>query len=151
VNKNVLIICCGYPFGCDLGFGYHVGLELEKLNLPEKVEVREVGFSACMIPDVIEGKDKLIVIDIFRTGDEPGTVVRLKTDEVPLTVDRITDVSKTYLIDTLKQISLYGKCPETVFVGVVPKDTKTESEELTDLIKSKIPSVIKIIMEEINR
>ncbi len=148
--KNILILCCGYPYASDAGFGYHVWKALEKMKLPENVDLMEVGFSACMIPHVIEGKDKLIVIDIFYTGNEPGTVVRLKQEDVPLRVrDGTSDTAKVHLMDTLHQIKLIGKCPESVFIGVVPIDTKTESERLTPEIESKIPVVIDMIMREI--
>jgi hydrogenase maturation protease len=150
MEKNILILCCGYPFASDQGFGYHVAKVLEKIQLPENVDFMEIGLHGCMIPSVIEGKDKMIVIDVFKTKDMPGTVVRLRPEEVPLTVDGVTDTSKFHLMETLDQIKLIGKCPETIFIGVVPKDTRTESEELTQEVKSKIPDVVELIMKEIS-
>ena len=150
MQKNILILGCGYMYASDVGFGYHVWKALEKMKLPANVDLMEVGFSACMIPHIIEGKDKLIVIDVFYTGDAPGTVVRLRQDEVPLRVsDGKTDAAKHNLIDTLHQIAMIGKCPESIFIGVVPIDTKTEGERLTPEIESKIPVVIDLIMKEI--
>ena len=150
MQKNILILCCGYVYASDAGFGYHVFKALEKMKLPDNVDLMEVGFSACMIPDVIEGKDKLIVVDIFYTGDEPGAVVRLREEEVPLRVsDGKTDTAKLFLMDTLHQTKLIGKCPESVFIGVVPIDTKTEGERLTPEVEKQIPTVIEMIMEEI--
>ena len=150
MQKNILILCCGYVYASDAGFGYHVFKTLEKMKLPENVDLMEVGFSACMVPHIIEGKDKLIVIDIFYTGDEPGTVVRLKQEDVPLRVrDGTSDTAQVHLMDTLHQIKLIGKCPESVFIGVVPMDTETEGERLTPEIEEQIPGVIEMIMEEI--
>jgi hydrogenase maturation protease len=123
---------------------------LGRTKLPENVDFMEVGFSACMIPHVIEGKDKLIVVDIFHTNDEPGTIVRLRQEEVPLMVRGKTDTAKMHLLETLDQIRLSGKCPETIFIGVVPIDTATDSERLTPQIESKIPIVLEMIMKEIN-
>ena len=151
MQKNILILGCGYLYASDAGFGYHVWKALEKMKLPANVDLMEVGFSACMIPHVIEGMDKLIVIDIFYTGDAPGTVVRLRQEEVPLKVsDGKTDAAKLHLMDMLHQTALIGKCPEAIFIGVVPIDTKTEGERLTPEVESKIPAVIEMIMEEIN-
>jgi hydrogenase maturation protease len=150
MKKNILILCCGYPYATDAGFGYHVWKALEKTKLPANVDVMEVGNSACMIPHVIEGKDRLIVIDIFHTADKPGSVVRLKQEEVPLKVKGRTDVDKLHLIDALRGIKLTGKCPETIFIGVVPVDTETEGERLTPEIESKVPVVIEMVMKEIN-
>jgi len=151
MEKNILILCCGYIYATDAGFGYHVWKALEKENLPGNVDVMEVGFSACMIPHIIEGKDKLIIVDIFNTKDKPGTIVRLKPEEVPLTVsDGKSDTAKVHLMETLEQIKLTGKCPETIFIGVVPVDTETEGEKLTPEIQSKIPAVVDMIKTEIN-
>jgi hydrogenase maturation protease len=149
MQKNILILCCGYLYASDAGFGYHVFKVLEKMKLPENVDFMEVGFSACMVPHVIEGKDKLIVVDIFHTNDKPGSIVRLRQEEVPLMVRGKTDTAKLHLMDTLEQIKLTGKCPETVFIGVVPVDTETEGERLTPEVESKIPAVIEMIMKEI--
>jgi hydrogenase maturation protease len=151
--KNILILCIGYPYTSDRGFGYHVGKFLEKMELPENVECLEVGESASEFDYLIDGRDKMIVVDAFQTKDEPGTIVRLKPDEVPVTVDGVTDLGKYHLLDTLDQIGVSGKCPETLFVGVVPKDTETDTPrpQLTPEIEAKIPEVIDVILEEINK
>lgn len=149
MEKNVLILCCGYPWATDMAFGYHVSKVLEKMKLPDNVDFMEVGGSACMIPAFVEGKDKLIVIDVFRANAEPGTLVRFNRAEVPVTVDGKTDIDKFHLMEMLEQIEISGKCPEAIFIGVVPKDTRTMSEDLTPEIKMQIPNVINLIMKEI--
>ena len=147
--KSILILCGGHPFACDDGFGYHMAKKLWEMDLPENVECMECGYSASEFPDVIDGKDRMIFVDVFRSHKEPGTVLRMKPDEVELTVDGITDVPKLHLMELLDQIAISGKCPETVFIGVVPKEINTVSEELTPEIESKIPEVLDLIMEEI--
>jgi hydrogenase maturation protease len=149
-EKNILLLCTGYPYESDRGFGFHVAKILEKIQLPDNVDFFEVGESASMMPSLIEGRDKVIIVDVFETTDKPGTIVRLKPEEVPLTVNGLTDIAKFHLIETLDQIRISGgKCPETIFIGVVPKDIKTESSQLTPEIESKIPEVVDLIMKEI--
>ena len=120
------------------------------MKLPENVEMIEVGEFASLIPHDIEGRDKLIVIDIFPTGDEPGTVVRLKPEEMPLPWNDATDVARFHLLEMLQEFYFMGKYPETILLGVVPKDVKTVSTELTPEIRKKIPEVIDLIMKEIS-
>ena len=148
-KKNILILCAHYPFGTDTSFGYHVFKVLEKMKLPENVELIDIGEFASQIPHIIEGKDKMIVVDVYRTEDEPGTVVCLKPEEMPILWDDATDVAKFHLLETIQDFTLMGKCPETILIGVVPKDIKTIGTELTPEIKSKIPDVIDLIMKEI--
>ena len=148
-EKDTLIICCGYPWATDMAFGYHVAKALENIKLPDNVEMMEVGQSAVMMPAFVEGKEKMIIVDIYRTKDAPGTVVRLQREEVPVTVDGVTDIPKFQLMGMLSQISVSGKCPETIFIWVVPKDTTTLGEELTPEIQSKMDEVIELILEEV--
>jgi Ni,Fe-hydrogenase maturation factor len=56
-----------------------------------------------------------------------------------------------FFASNLDEVAISGKCPETVFIGVVPKDINTASEELTPEIKEKIPEVVDMILEEINK
>jgi hydrogenase maturation protease len=148
-GKNILILCTGYPFGTDAAFGSHVFKAMEKMRLPENVELMDVGEFASLVPNDIEGRDKLVVIDVFRTGDKPGTLVRLKPEEMPIPWDDATDVAKFHLLETIQDFTLLGNCPETILIGVVPKDIKTIGTELTPEIESKIPEVIDMIMKEI--
>ena len=150
-KKKILILCTGYHFGTDAAFGYHVSKVLEKMKLPENVEMIEVGEFASLIPHDIDGRDKLIVIDVFRTGDKPGTIVRLKPEEMPIHWDDATDVAKFHLLEMLQEFFLMGKYPETILLGVVPKDIKTIGTELTPEIEKKIPEVIDLIMKEVNQ
>jgi len=123
---------------------------LEKRGLPGNVDLMEVGFSACMVPHIIEGKDKLIIVDIFHTNDKPGTVVRLKQEEVPILVRGKTDTSKWHLMETLNEMKLLGDSPETIFIGVVPADTQTESESLSPEVEHKVTVVVEMILEEVS-
>ncbi len=149
--KSILILCGGNPFACDDGFGYHIAKRLWEMDLPENVECIECGYSASEYPHEIDGRDKMIFVDIFRSHKNPGTVLRMKPEELELTVDGITDGPKMHLMELLEEIEISGKCPETVLIGVVPKEADTVSEQLTPEIESKIPEVIDLIMKEIGR
>ena len=148
-EKNILILCTGYLYGTDAAFGSYVFKAMGKMRLPENVELMDVEEFASMVPNDLEGRDKLIVIDVFRTGEKPGTLVRLKPEEMPIPWDDATDVAKFHLLEILQDFYLMGKYPETILIGVVPKDIKTIGTELTPEIKSKIPEVIDLVMKEI--
>jgi len=150
--KKILIVCCGYPYQSDRRFGYEIAKKLETIQLPENVEVMEVGESACMMPSTIAEADKVIFIDTFQTKDSPGTVVRLKTSEVPVTIDGLTDIPKHHLVrECLHGLIVTGQCPDVIFIGVVPKDIETETHQLTPEIEKKIPDVIDMILAEIDK
>jgi hydrogenase maturation protease len=151
--KNKLILCIGYPFLCDRGLGYHVSKILQERELPDDVDLMEVGESVSEFDYAIDGREKMVVVDSFQTGDPPGTVVRLNVEDTPMTVDGVTDLGKYHLIDTLDQIKLSGRCPETVCIGVVPKDIKTDTPQprLTPEIEAKVPEVVDRILKEVSK
>jgi hydrogenase maturation protease len=126
-----------------------VAKRLLEMDLPENIECMDCGYSASEFPDVIDGKDRMIFVDAFRSHKEPGTVLRMKPEEVELTVDGITDVPKLHLLELLHEIAISGKCPETVLIGIVPREINKSSEQLTPEIEAKIPEVIDLIMKEI--
>jgi len=150
-EKDTLILFCGHPFACDDSLGYHVHQIMQDMDLPENVELMECGYSASECVYIIDGKEKMIVVDVFRSRKAPGTVLRMKPEEVELTVDGVTDVPKMHLMEVLDQIALSGKCPETIFIGVVPKEQNRTSEEPTPEVKEKIPAVVDLILQEIGK
>jgi len=146
---SILILGGGHPYACDDGFGSHVIRKLLEMDLPENVECFDCGYSASEFVDVIDGKDKMIFVDAFRSEKEVGTILRMTPEEIELSAGGLTDVPKLHLMEVLFEIGLSGKCPETVFVGVVPKEIDTLSEELTPEIEARMQEVIDIIMKEI--
>ena len=126
---------------------------MKEMDLPENVELLECGYSASECVWIIDGKDKMIVVDVFRSSHkEPGTIVHMKREELELTIDGITDVPKDQLVEILDEITISdGKAPETVFIGVVPKEQNKKSEVCTPEVNEKIPEVIDMILEEISK
>jgi len=125
----------------------------EGMELPENVELMEVGESASEFDYAIDGREKMIVVDAFQTKDAPGTIVRLKANEVPMTVNGLTDLGKYHVLDTLGQLEFSGHCPETIFMGIVPKDIRTDTPkpQLTPEVEKKIPELVDLIMKEIGK
>jgi Ni,Fe-hydrogenase maturation factor len=77
--------------------------------------------------------------------------VRLNVEDAPMTVNGVTDLGKYHLIDTLDQIKLSGHCPETICVGIVPKDIETDTPQpqLTPEVEAKLPEVVELILKEV--
>jgi hydrogenase maturation protease len=138
---------------CDDGFGYHVYQVMKDMDLPENVELMECGYSASECVWLIDGKDKMIVVDVFRSSHmEPGTIVHMERDEVELTIDGVTDVPKDHLMEILDEINISGgKSPDTVFIGVVPFEQNKKSDVCTPEIQDKIPVVVDMVLEEIKK
>lgn len=58
---------------------------LQNRNLASDVEVVEVGTAGLGLLDLIDGFDRLILVDAIVTGAEPGTIHELRGDDIAST------------------------------------------------------------------
>ena len=148
-TKNILVLCAGYPYKSDTAFGSHVAKALEKNGLPEYAECLDVGESISEISHLIGSRDKIIIVDILETKDAPGTVYRLRPEEIFDATDGTVDAAKYHILQTIYELEVTGDCKDAVFIGIVPEDTETPGETPTEQIAGRIPAVVDMIMEEI--
>ncbi len=148
--KRIGVMGAGNVLLTDEGVGVHVVRELMKLNLPEGVEVHDIGTSAIDWLYAIDGLDKLIVIDAIHVEDtEPGAVFKLTPKELQPTFRGKTSLHQMELIEVLEMAELVGKVPETVIFGIAPKDFRNFSLELSPEIKAVVPKVVDLVLGEI--
>jgi hydrogenase maturation protease len=132
----------------DEGVGVHVVRILQKMALPDGVEVIDGGTSP-EISSYIESAEKLIVIDAMETGGIPGSVYRILIDDLTTEVSSLTSIHEVNLISMLKIMRLLDKGPqETVIIGIQPKDMDWGTE-LSPELQEKIPQIVQIVLEEI--
>lgn len=147
--KKIVIIGVGNILLSDEGIGVHVVEELKKIPLPLGVSVVDAGTVGFEILDFISDAHELIIIDAVDGGREPGFIYRFDFDfleELPLSCMRF--VHQIGVFDVLNILKLRGKAPKAKIIGVQPKSVDfglTLSEEL----KSMIPKIIEIVLEEV--
>lgn len=134
----------------DEGIGVHVIRELQKKKLPPNVEAIDGATQGLDLLYVIEGADRLIIVDCLKTDEEkPGTIFRFKPEEVegvgPEQKLSLHDVSLT---DVLEIASFLGTKPDTVIFGVEAKVIDWGLEPTPEL-KAKIPELVKLVLKEI--
>jgi len=155
-TKPVLILGCGNILFGDDGFGPKV-VEYLKQNysIPENAEVINAGCSVRNILfDIIlaeEKPKKLIIVDAFDTGRNPGEFFEIPIEDIP--GNKIDDFSMHQLptSNLLKELkflcNVYVKVyacqpesiPENVCIGL--------SKKLNDII----PEICELLINEINR
>ena len=71
--RKITVIGCGQILVGDDGLGVRVVEALQKMNLPENVEVIDAGVGGLAILSMIENSEKSIIVDAVHTGKEaPG-------------------------------------------------------------------------------
>ena len=130
----------------DEGVGCHVVHALEKIPL-SNVKVVDAGTS----PEVLFLKeaDKLIVVDAAKGGGTPGEVYRFKLDDIALKQPQFLSIHDISLVDNLLLTKLWHNVPETIIIGVEPKEIDW-GLELSPELQEKIPQIVESILTELN-
>jgi hydrogenase maturation protease len=148
--KKTVVLGVGNELFKDEGVGVHAARILQAKLPPSgsNVEVIDGGTS----PDIwslIDGADKLIIVDAVRGGCEPGTIYRFTPQQIVADRGLITSVHQMGILENLSLMELVGGKPEeTVIIGVEPADLEP-GLELSAKLQERIPKIIQTVLGEI--
>jgi coenzyme F420 hydrogenase subunit delta len=146
---EIVIVGCGNPLFADDGFGPAVIEEMQKLTLPDNVKVVDAGLGGphfiftLLNPEVTK---KLVIVDIADFGAEPGTIAKLRVEDLPPGSYR--DAHSWDLAEPLQRIK---DQIDITIIGCQPaKVTDPEFElGLSETVQKAIPNTIRVILETI--
>jgi hydrogenase maturation protease len=148
-SPKITILGVGNELLSDEGVGIHTIKELQKREFPPGIEVLEGGTDGFGLINIITSTDHLIVIDSLKGGGKPGSIYRFHIDDAPSCPDLFkTSVHQIGILEVINLSSLIGNTPDTIVIGVEPKELKT-GMALSPEIKNKIPRIIELILDEI--
>jgi len=149
--RHVLILGLGNPLLGDEGIGVRVAEELQGLELPDGVTVVEGGTAGLGLIGLMEGYQKVIIVDAADMGHPPGCVVRftpleaqLKTVEAPLSLHQIGLGEALTLAEALEVAPA-----ERIIIGVQPSQVEMGAG-LSPEVERAIPKIIRIILDELD-
>jgi len=150
-EKHVMVLGVGNILFTDEGLGIRVIEKLmDRYEFPENVSIQDGGVLGINLLGVISEVDYLIVVDAIKNGGTPGTLYRLKGDEIPKRILAKNSLHQVDLLETLTLCQILDKVPETVILGIEPKDIKTTGIELTVPIQEKIEALIDMALRELD-
>ena len=144
---KILIVGIGNLLCRDEGIGVHVIQEMEKIKLPDHIDLLDMGTSTMDLISHLEGVKKLIVIDAMRAGGKPGTIYKCKPEDLIPKGEQSVSLHDIGVIETLTMAKKMGMAIETVIIGVEP-ETMDWGMELTEAVKNKIPLIIEAVLRE---
>lgn len=151
-QKHIMVLGVGNILFTDEGLGIRVIEELiNSYEFPENVSIQDGGVLGINLLGVISKADYLIVVDAIRNGETPGTLYRLEDDEIP---KRILAKNSLHQVDFLEALTLcqaLDKVPETVILGMEPKDIKSTGIELTFPVKKRLCDLVDMVLRELDR
>lgn len=153
MNKNVAILGIGNLLMGDEGFGVHVVKHLEETYIfPESVQLHDAGTAGIYLGPTLEEADWVMVIDVIKSNNPPGTLMYLKDSDI--TSKNIQTSMSPHQLGILEIIDicrLRGNEPDTVdFLCAVPKDISL-GIELTDVLKNRVTAIGTEIVARLDR
>lgn len=149
---NVLILGVGNLLLSDEGIGVHtVNALLRDYHIPDGVEVLDGGTSGMELLTFIAETDHLILVDAVKTGQPPGTLIRLDDDEVPTFFRTKLSPHQVGLSDVLAATNLTGEQPNHVTLFGVEPASMALGMELSDKIVPQVTRLIELVIEEVDK
>jgi len=148
-NKDTVIIGIGNILLQDDGVGVHVIKQLENEKLPSTIELVDGGTSTLDMLGFFLDYKKVIVVDCLRAGLTPGTIYKIKPEDIKDYKKENLSIHDVQILDVARMANMMNKYPEVVIFGIEPEKIALELE-MTQTMVSKIPEIILNIKKELN-
>jgi hydrogenase maturation protease len=148
---DYLIVGAGNVLLSDEGIGIHILDVLEKEDNLEKTRYVDIGTSSLDIGLHLDPKiKKIVIIDCIKADVfEPGTVFKMTIDDLRKRQQDNFSLHQFELVDSLKLLDLVEELPETMILGIVPKNIEVYSLELSPELKKDLPGILAKVRKEI--
>ena len=121
----------------------------QRYRVPDNVLVIDGGTSGMEMIEDLSDLDFLIVIDVVKTGQAAGTVVKIAGDEIPVFFRRKLSPHQIALPDVLASLELLDAMPKEIIVlGVEPISLEL-GMEMTDTVAAKVPMLVEMAVMEL--
>lgn len=145
----ILVLGVGNILLSDEGVGVRVAEALQRMELPEGVEVLDGGTASMALLDSLRDRDKVIIIDAVKGHHEPGTIYRFTPGDISVHREIITSLHQLGVLDALTHAEYLGHAPQSViFYGIEPEEMDW-GLDLTPRVGAVIPRVIELVLTEL--
>ncbi|MDJ0806595.1 MAG: HyaD/HybD family hydrogenase maturation endopeptidase [Gammaproteobacteria bacterium] len=111
---------------------------------PQEVEILDGGTAGMALYEHIIDRTHLIVIDTVKTGNKPGTIVKLEDDEVPAYFHTKVSPHQLALSDILAALQISGaRLPALTLIGIEPLVLKT-GIGLSDILSLRLEILVQL-------
>ena len=149
--KNVLIGGIGNVLLGDDAVGpYVVSLLESSYEIPENVEIADLGTPALDLTHRIAGRDAVILIDCVASDAAPGSLQLFRKDEILQTMPaQRLDPHSPALAECLLTAEMLGAMPQRVLlIGIVGASFEP-GRPLTDTVRDAAPLAVVAILKEL--
>ena len=140
------VIGLGNPLMGDDGFGLVALARLRDEWTLEGVELADGGTWGMSLLPLIEDSERLVLLDAIAAGANPGYVVVLERDRLPIYLTRKLSPHQIDLRDVLATAEWRGNLPaETVAIGVEPQSVEL-GLELSPAVDRAVEAAVGVVI-----
>lgn len=147
--SSCAVIGLGSPIMGDDGLGLAALARLRDEWVLEGVELVDGGTWGMSLLPVVESSDHIVLLDAIAAGREPGELVVLERESLPIYLTRKLSPHQVDVRDVLAVAELRGKLPgETVAIGAQPKSVEM-CLELSPEVDAAVEAVVDAVIERL--
>jgi hydrogenase maturation protease len=149
---STLVLGIGNLVMSDDGIGVRVVQELAtRYHFPADVTILDGGTLGLDLLPYLEGVERLLIVDAVTTDGEPGNLVRLAGDEIPVVFATKLSPHQMGLQDLLAVARLLGHEPaEMILWGVHPASIEM-TMEMTPAVAAQLEPLVDHCLQELVR
>lgn len=150
-QPRTVVLALGNLIRSDDGIGLVALKRLESdPRVPSSVELVEGGTKGLELVAYVSGASRLLVLDAVDVGALPGTVLRLRQEDLRRLPGN-GSVHELALADILNALRMLAEEPqETVLLGVQPATTELGTA-LSTCVEAAVPRLIEAAIEELTQ
>jgi hydrogenase maturation protease len=148
---RILVLAVGNVLLGDEGVGIHAFRKLRERSLPPQVDVVDGGTAGVDLLGLMEGYQKVVIVDAVDAREEPGTIFRFTPADMPSEASAVAlSLHQAELLEVLSLAAYLGRdLPPIVIYGVQPAEMGW-STELSAKVGGQLESLLDAIQAEVS-
>jgi len=147
MSAQTLLLGLGNLLFRDEGLGIRA-LErlLERYRLPPAVQPLDGGVMGLELLNYLDDAERVLVIDAVRTGQPPGSLVRLADAEIPKALSLKMSMHQVNFQEALALGQLRGKQPAQLLVCGMEPELLEAGTELSATVAARLDSLVAAVI-----
>jgi hydrogenase maturation protease len=148
-HAPILVIGVGNILFGDEGVGVHVIRAMQKLELPDNIELLDGGTATLSFIDSLSNREKIIIIDAVKGNNKPGTIYRFTPADISVRKDISTSLHQIGIMESLTMFELLGNPLQNIVIFGIEPAVLDWGMTLSSGVNTVIPKVIEMICKEL--
>jgi len=149
---RIIILGLGNTLNHDEGLGVHaLQFVRDQIALPAAVELVDGGTLGLNLLPLVEECSYLLLLDATNAGQEPGSLIELRRDQIPLYAGVKLSQHQVTFQEVLGLANMRGHLPENLhLIGIQPVDLSL-GIGMSPLVTSQMPHIVERVRAQLQQ